>query len=786
MRVLERKSLRDLRRLWAQTLAIALVLGCGIMVMVGAQATQATLIQTQAAYYDRHRFADIFAGATRAPAAIVQEAALIPGVAQAEGRITGRAVLDVPGMAEPATARILSVAQAGAALNLPLLRRGRLPDPARPDEIALSEAFAALHGLLPGMRLDAVLNGQRRALIVTGWVLSPEFIYVVPPGGLMPDDRRHAVIWMTRDAAAAAFGMQGAVNDLALRLTRDADPPAVIAALDGLLDPFGGTGAHDRTRQVSHAFLDGELQQLGALAVYIPPIFLIVSAFLVHMVLGRLIALERVQIGLFKALGYGRLTIGGHYLTLAVLIGVIGVLAGWGFGWWIADLMIGMYGEYFRFPFMLRDWGGQALGLSAVLGMATVCLGALRAVWSVLRLPPAEAMQPPPPPRYTRGIVDRWLRGLRLRQTTMMILRSILRWPGRAAITLLGVAASVAALVMSYFLLDAVALLGDAVFQQANRQQVTLVLTEARSDAALADALTLPGVLRAEGGYGVPIRASFGHHSRLTALQGHFPDATLARLVDDRGAAVSLPAEGVILSEMLARHLRIAPGQRLRIEMLAAPRIVLEVPVAGIIQQGLGQEVHIAAAPLFRAMDSAPQVNTIHLAVRADQMAALQVALKQTPAIAGLMDWSDVRRQFDATLRDSLLTTVLIYTLIGVLIAIGVIYNAARIQVSERSHELASLRMLGFSRAEVGYVLIGEMMLLTLLAIPVGWGLGVVLVQGMAHAVSTDLVQIPLYISKRTYALAALAVSVAALGSVLIVRRRLDRIDLAMALKARD
>ena len=339
---------------------------------------------------------------------------------------------------------------------------------------------------------------------------------------------------------------------------------------------------------------------------------------------------------------------------------------------------------------------------------------------------------------------------------------------------------------MSYFMFDAVERLADSVFQQANRQHVTLLLAQDQSERTVQDALALPGVLAAEGAYAMPVRAVNGHRNRLTALQSHFPGAELARLVDDAGRIVTPPAEGVILPEMLARAVGVDVGQILRLQMLAAPRTVLNLPVAGIIAQGMGQEVHISAKALFAAMDSAPQVNMIHLAVQSDQMGDLNAAIKETPAIAGLMDWADVRKQFDVTLRENLLTMVGIYTLIGVLIAIGVVYNAARIQLSERSYELASLRVLGFSRGEVGYVLVGEMILLTILAIPLGWVMGYWLALGLVGAMSTDMFQIPFYITRRTFALAALAVFLASLASVLMVRRRLDRVDLATALKARD
>ncbi|MCB1395353.1 MAG: ABC transporter permease [Rhodobacter sp.] len=786
VRALDRKMLRDLRRIWAQTLAIALVLGCGIMVLVGAHSTQLTLSGTQAAYYERQRFGDVFASMTRAPASVVRAAAEIDGVAQAEGRIGFGAVLDISGMEEPATGRIVSLPPEGAAMNVPVLVRGRLPDPEHAGEVAINSFFGEANQLVPGSHFGAILNGRLTQLTVTGWVLSPEFVYTIAPGAMMPDNRRFGVIWLNESAAAAAMDMAGAVNEVALRLARGADERAVIAALDALLDPYGGTGAYGRDRQLSHAFLAGELQQLGVMSTYMPPVFLVVSAFLVNMVLGRLIKMERPQIGLLKAVGYGTLDIVWHYLKLAILIGVIGIVLGWLVGWWIGSAMIALYQTYFGFPFILRSAAPAALAISAALGLATVVLGGLRAVWASSQLPPAVAMSPPAPPSFSRGYVDRAIAWLRVRQTTMMILRSILRWPGRAAITLFGVSASVGVLVMSYFMFDSIDIMAASMFEESNRQQVTLSLSQSAPESAVIDALSLPGVRRAEGAFSMPARLVHGHRTRLSALMGHYEGAELARLVDDREGPVALPADGVVVPQILAESLDLRIGDMLRIEMLAPPREVLDLPVARVIEQAMGQEVHIGAAALFRAMRVAPQVNQIHLLVEADAMPALNQAIKTTPAVAGLADWADVRGQFDATLSENLLTMVSIYTLIGVLIAIGVVYNAARIQLSERSHELASLRVLGFTRGEVGFVLVGEMMLLTLVAIPVGWVLGYGMASGLVSQMATDLYSVPFIITRRTYAYAGLVVFVASLGAVLLVRRRLDRVDLATALKARE
>lgn len=787
MTVLDRKLLRDLRRIWAQAVAIALVLGCGVMLLVAAQATQRALVGTQAAYYERHGFADVFASMSRAPRSVVDDVAATDGVARAEGRIVFQAVLDIAGMAEPAMAQVVSLPDDPAGmLNRPVLRHGRMPDPDAPAEVLMSEPFAQANDLQPGSTFRGILGGQRRDLVVAGWALSPEFIYTIGPGAIMPDDRRHGVIWLNEVAAASARDMTGAINQVTLRLTPTADSRAVIDRLDRLLGRYGGTGAHGRDRQTSHAFLDGELQQLDALARYLPPVFLIVAAFLVNMVLGRLIALERTQIGLLKAVGYSTAEITMHYLKLATLIGLGGVFAGWAVGWWLGDAMLTLYGEFFRFPFLIRDASAGPMILGGALGMMAVYAGAARAVWASVRLAPAEAMSPPAPPRFSRGAADRLVSRMRMRQTTMMIFRSILRWPGRAAITLCGVAASVAVLVASYFFFDAIDTMADTIFTQSNRQHVTLTLAEAAPRRAVTDALALPGVMRAEGGFAVPVRLVQGHRERLTALQGHFEDAQLHRLVDDDGRVVMPQLQGLVLPEVLARNLHAAPGDVLEVELLGPPRETLRLPVQAVIRQGLGQEAHIAAPALFAAMRTAPRVNLIHLLVDEDRMPALQAQIKRTPAVSGLVDWGDVRRQFDASLAENLLTTVAIYTAIGVLIAIGVVYNAARIQLSERSYELASLRVLGFSRAEVGYVLVGEMMLLTVLAIPLGWGAGHLFAGGMVRALSTDMIQIPLVITPRTYALAALVVFLAALASVMMVRRRLDRVDLVSALKSKE
>ena len=784
---LDRKLMRDLRRIWAQALAIALVLACGVMVLVMGEGMQRTLTETRDVYYERNRFADVFASATRAPTGLIEAVAEIDGVAQAEGRIASYVILDMPGMAEPAMGRLISLPATGApVLNIPLLRQGTLPDPLRAGEVAVNASFAEAHGLRPGDGFEAVLDGQKQRLTITGLMMSPEFVYNMGPGTLIPDDRRFGIIWMPETAAAAAFDMEGAFNELALKLTPGASHPEVIAQLDRLLDPYGGTGAHGRDKQISHGFLQGELDQLAAIGVILPPVFLIVSAFLVNMVLGRLIALERAQIGLLKAVGYSTRDIATHYLKLSAGIGVLGVLIGWGAGAWLAQGTANLYAEYFTFPYLVYRPDPASFAISGGLGMATVILGALRAVWASARLSPAIAMSPPAPPKFTQGLADLIGRALRLRQTTMMILRSITRWPGRAAVTMFGVAAATAVMVSSVFTFDAMDQMVDDFFYNANRAQLSIMLSDSRGTGVIEDARALPGVLQSEGHSSVPIRLRHGVHEQTLRLEAQSGEAHLIRVLDAAGRAIQVPPEGIAIPTTLAHDWGIAPRAVVEVELLSPPRETHLIPVTALTRQSMGQDAHMDTDALFALMRQAPTVNRLNLMIDRNALPELYAAVKSTPAVAGVMLWDETRAQFTEEIQRNLWTMVVIYSVLGALITIGVVYNAARIQLSERAHELASLRVLGHGRGEVAWVLVGELMLLTLLAIPLGWLAGYGLAAAVTVGLSTEFVSIPLVVTKATYGVATIVVLAAALGSAMVVRRRLDRIDIVSALKAKE
>jgi putative ABC transport system permease protein len=784
MHALDRKLLRDFRRLWAQALAIALVLACGVAVLVTTYGMHTALEATRAAYYAEQRFADVFAATRRAPLSLLPEIEAIPGILDAEARVQGAAILDLPGRTQTAVGQVISLPASGEnALNLPLLRAGRLPDPSAPDEVAVNEPFALANGFVPGDTFEANLDGRKRTLQITGTMLSPEFIYTIGPGALMPDNEGFGILWMPARTAEAAFDMAGAFNFVSLSLARGADTATV---MDRLLEPYGGLGAYDRTEQQSNAFLDAEITQLRSTALILPPVFFGISAFLVNMVLGRIIALERSEIGLLKALGYSDAEISIHYLLLAALVAVTGIAIGSFAGNWLSQGMAGLYADFFDFPYLVYAVSWSVYLIAALLGLATAALGAAQAAMRAARLPPAVAMAPPAPPHFHRTILDRALAALRLSQPVMMILRNFIRWPVRTALSGLGLALAVAILVAASFFDDSLDTIIDTAFSQSNRQDVMLLFADDVPETALPQIAALPGVMAAEGQAFVPATLRNGPLEKRVGIEARRPDPDLSRIVAGDGRVVDAPPGGMLLSETLATQLRAAPGDTIEVEFLSGRRETVSLPVSGTVPQYFGLGAYMDIETLNALNRQSPRITTANLLVDDARLDDLHAALKEIPKLSGTIMLTDTRRSFQETIRRNVIIMMTVYVTVASLITIGVSYNAARIALSERAREFASLRILGFTRGEVSLILVGEIMILTLLAQPLGWFLGYLIVYATTQGFDSDLYRIPLVLEPATFATASLIVLAASLAAVLIVRRRIDRLDLVQVMKTRE
>jgi putative ABC transport system permease protein len=787
MRALDRKLFRDLWSLKGQALAVALVISGGVTTFIMSVSTLDSLKLTQATFYRDYRFADVFASLKRAPESLKFRIQEIPGVQYVQTRVVAPATLDLENYPDPVTGQLVSIPDNGKpALNQLYIKSGRTPAEGRDNEVLISESFADAHRFQPGDHLRATINGKRKRLEIVGIALSPEFIYQLQPGSIIPDFKSYGILWMARTPLADGYDMEGAFNEVALTLTASAEIQDVIYHLDDLLARYGGLGAYGRKDQVSHRYLSEEFRQLQQMATLFPIIFVGVAAFLLNVVISRLIATQREQVAILKAFGYTNTGIVIHYLKLVMWIVVFGVAGGIAAGAWLGRGLSNMYMDYYRFPFLLYE---LRPGVALTAGLVSAAAAVLGTVYSVIRAalqPPAEAMQPAPPARYRVSLVERAGLARWMAQPTRMIIRNVERRPIKALLSVIGIAFACAILIVGGFFNDAVDYMVDIQFKLAQREDVTVTFFEPAPHKVTYALDSLAGVEYAEPFRTVPARLRFEQRSYRTGIQGMPSHSKLHLLLDQQLQPVELPPEGVVLTDYLAKILTVRPGDMLTVEVLEGNRPVRQVPVAGLVSEYVGVSAYMQLPALNRLMREGDAVSGAYLTTDSRYQQRVYSELKEMPRVAGTSVREKALENFYETMAKQMLTFALFNTLLAGTIAFGVVYNSARIAFSERCRELASLRVLGFTRGEISYILLGELALLTLAALPVGCLIGRVMCAYMIRSMQTDLFRIPLIIASKTYSFAATVVLVSALVSGLMVKRRLDHLDLVAVLKTKE
>jgi len=785
VRTLRKKLVRDLWRLRYQCLTIALVVGCGIASFVAAVTAAASVQASRDAFYESSHFADVFAHLKRAPRPVLDRLRELPGVATAEGRVVSDFRLVVEGSDEPVLAHFVSVTwPVDAALNQTSIQSGRQVEPGSTDEIVLSAAFAETRGLIPGSVVTAILDGRLARLKVVGIAVSPEFVYSSDPRTGLPDPWHFGIAWMDGEALAKAAGLEGGFNDVTLALSVGADERETIARVDSVLEPYGGLGAVGRADQPSAHLLEQKVAQLRRVATTMPMVFLGVAAFLLHVLLSRIVGTQREQIATLKALGYRTRELTVHYVDFALAISSLGVVLGWALGALGARSILRVYAQYFRFPTYLLRFDAWTIVLATAVAVAVGVGGTVSAVRKAVAIPPAEAMRPEAPATYRASHLDR-LYAL-LRPVTRMVLRDVLRRPWRLLLSAGSIALATAIVVAGSVMTDSVDDMLRVQFEVSHREDITATLTDPHDWQAVREAAHIPGVKYAEGERHVPVRLRAGHRTRTTAIFGLGAGMDLHRILGTDRRPVPLLAAGLSLSRPLGDSLGVRAGDLIEIEVLDGDRKKLTVPVAALVDDLLGLAGYMDATELAKLLQEPPLADVILLSVDPQDADRVMLRLTELPAVASVSRPTIDRGLVRAQEGDVLVVMQLVLSVFAMAIAVGVVYNNARIALEVRSRDLATMRILGFTREELALVLLGEQAVQVVLGVLPGLPLGRALGGLSLSTIDRELLRIPLVVSPASYVGAACVVLLAALASALIVRRQSDALDLVLVLKARD
>ncbi len=787
MKPLDRKLWRDLRRLWLQALAVGLVLGSGIALFVMSTGMYSSLERARDDYYNRSHMADLASALVRAPDRVARELAAQPGIAAVEARVTGIGLISLPEVVEPVSARLVSLpVDRRPSVNDLVLRAGAWPDPQRGDEVLVNEAFAEVHRLRPGDPLNMLLRGKRRVLRISGIASSPEFVFAVAPGDILPEPRRFGVVWMGREALGRALDLDGAFNDVVLRLAPGASARAVSAEVDRLLAPHGGRGVYGRDRMLSARYLSDELSQLRTMASVLPPVFLLVAVFLINVTLSRLVATERANIGLLKAFGYRNGAIALHYAEFALVFCALAAVLGLVLGGFVGGYMADIYRAVYRLPVLEFEAGWTTwLGALGVALLAAV-LGAAVAVGRAVTLPPATALSPPAPTHFGRLGAGVERAAQRLDARARMLVRRIVRFPRRSATTVAGIAFSLALLILSDNFPAVVDRIIDVNFGLAQRMDVSVTFAERQHERVLRELDRLPGVEAVEPLRTAEVILSAGARRQRDALIGVPEGAWLNRIIGQDERPVQPRADGVTLSEGLAVKLGVGVGDRVRIEATDGRRVTAEVPVVALIKPFIGGAAYMEQHALGRLLREPERIDSAYLRIDPAARDVLAARLKGIPAIVGVTFADNAERSLRQLFDQGTGFFAFMFLSFSLVMAAGVAFSAARVTLGEQERDLATLRVLGFRRSEASWVLLGELGVLLAIAIPIGLVLGFALSQWLMSEFETEIFSFPFVFDPPTYARAVLFVVAAVVAAALWVRRDVDRLDLVAVLKSRE
>lgn len=782
---LDRKLLRDLRRMKGQAIAVSVVIACGLAMLIMTRSLIFSLETTREAYYRMNHFTDVFAGLKRAPNSVAEQIRALPGIAALETGIAMQVTLDIAGLDEPASGLVRSLPDfREQELNKLFLRAGHWLRPGSRGEVLVGEAFAAANKLLPGDQITMLMNGHLQRLRIAGIVLSPEYIFESRPGAALPDNRTYGIFWMPYAELAGAFDLDGSFNTAVISLAPGANERKVIAEIDRLLLPYGGQGAHGRSDHPSHVRVSDEIRVLTILSLGFPTVFLSVAAFMANAVLSRLLTLQRDQIAILKAFGYSNGAIALHYLKYAFAFVITGTIAGTVGGIVLGHRLVEAYHIFFKFPELHFHLDVSALAIALIVATLASALGVLSSVRRAAKLPPAEAMRPEPPANYRPAFIERTGIAHYFSITFRIAVRNLERKPTQVFFTVAGLALATGILVVPNAFRDSLDHTLDFQWDTVQRQDVSVGLTEPGSETAKFAFRQLPGVQSLEAFRGARAQVFFGQRHRQIAVFGVEPDGAHDRIVDKNDHVVPLPDEGLAVSSKLAEVLGAKLGDLVTIEFLEGRRRKVEVPLVALSEDFSGLIAHMNRHSLNRLMGEGDIITGASFRVDRFHWTEFLRKLKEQPRVNWVVVKESLRANFRETTARMIGLLQSIYLTFATIVTFGVVYNNARISLAERSRELATLRVVGFSQREVGTVLITELVILAAIAVPLGLWFGTTVSKFILHAVNTETVRLPVVITWHNFAFAVTVVVIAATISALMVLRTLKKLDLVGALKA--
>lgn len=792
MKILLRKLFRTIWKTKGQFFAMVAVVALGITMYIAMTTALYNLTRSQETFYRGNNFADYFFHVVRAPQEITRQIEAINGVVKATGRIQK----DVPILkdnGERAIARLTSYPlPMDKEVNRLQVQEGRLftANPTSGEiEVLLDPQYTQANEVSKGQHVVIVAEGKKVFLSVTGTATSPEFIYAMKDAAsIIPEPKVFGIVMIPLNQAQQVLNMSGQINQVVVKLAPGADEEEIASRIKTLLEPYGNLADYPRKQQLSHAMLQAELDGLAASSRFLPVMFLGVAAAIQIVLLRRMIKTQRLQIGIMKALGFSNWGVMLHYTSYALSITMLGAVLGTFFGLMMASLLSHTYTLYFNLPEAIGGVNLEAVFFSFLLSALVGSLSGLSASRQVLKIRPAEAMRSEPPRSGGKTALEKWgWLWHRLGATWKMTLRTLSRNKVRFAVVLAGMVAAIGMLLIAFFGNDSIDYMLERHFYQEIHYDCLLRFAGPVNENELLNITRLEGVNRAEPLMELPVKLHFQGRSDDDLLLGLQPRTTLKAIYDANDRLVAVPEEGLVINQLRAKKLGLEVGDIVEVETLLGlgPTHTAELKVVGINKQLVGSESYCSLQQANRLLGEGQVITAAMLKVDPGLQDSLHNALNEMSGITSVLNRQKELDNFQAMMGSMIYFTG-IMSIFALVLGFAIVYNAAVLSFSERSREMATLRVLGFTAAEISGLLFKETMLQSALGILVGLPVGRLMIESYVNSVSTDLYSMPVVIYPSTYLYAGLGGIIFIMVGHFFAVRGVKTLDLVEVLKSRE
>jgi putative ABC transport system permease protein len=757
METLDRKLFRDICQSWHMLLAVSAIIAVGIGCFVGMLSAARNLEYARSTYYSSCRLADIWIDLKKAPTEEVKRLAMIPGISEIRERIQFQVFLDLAGTEKPIGTMVLSLPdEQEPVINNIIIRTGTYFTHDRANEVIISEKFAKARNIVPGDRIPAILNNQRKELIVVGTAISAEFVYMVSPGSMIDDPGSYGLMYIKRSFAEDTFGFNGACNSVVGLLAPEARQEAerIVKTLSDRLEPYGVFAALSRAEQFSPMILDGELKELNNMAFIFPSFFLVVATLLLNVLMIRLAEQQRTVIGTLKAIGYENRALIFHFLKFAVTVGLAGGILGCLFGYWLAGVNTRMYVQYFTFPQLTNMFYPTLLLAGLSVSIFFSILGTLKGIRHIMRLDPAEAMRPASPPMGGAVFLEKihWF-WQKLDVQWQMILRGLLRNKGRTAVAVISAVMGSSIVVLTFGFVDSLDEMVRQQFDTVLRSDYHLTFQDEKSFSTFDEIRRLPGIIHAEPVVIVPCTFQVRNHFKRSAIMGIIPNGELTTPTNAKGESIPLPSTGLLMTDRLMEQLKVSAGDSVDVRPVKGERRTLTLPVVQGISSMVGMAVYADYDWLNHVLGKEPVISEVRVlaAHGPTEKREFMNRVRNMPGLEILTDLGEQKEALNRQLNGMMRYSAFIMILFAAVIFFGAILNGTLIAISERRVEMATFRAMGYFESEVARLFLRENMLTNVIGTLIGLPVGHWMLVGIMQLFITDAYSFPAKLNAVSY-----------------------------------